>query len=101
MPKPTLDSEIESVLLFRNEPVSVKEFARLLEASAGEVKSALQRLEEFYRDRGIVLVSDGEEYALGTHPGNAALVEKLHKDEFSRELGRAGLEALAVVLYKG
>lgn len=101
MPNSTLDREIESVLLFRNEPVTASELQKLLGASKSEVEKALKSLQEFYKDRGIVLVSDGEEYAFGTHPANADLVEKLRKDEFSRELGRAGLETLAVVLYKG
>lgn len=96
-----LDSQLESVLLFKNEPVSVKELAAAIGAKLDEVKAALRRLEAFYAGRGIVLVTDGEVYSLGTHPHNAELIEKLRKEEFSRELGRAGLETLAIVLYRG
>lgn len=96
-----LTSQLESVLLFKNEPVSVRELASLLGAKASEVKAALTDLQESYQGRGIVLVSDGEQYSFGTSPENSALIEKIQKEEFSRDLGRAGLETLAVVLYRG
>lgn len=97
----SIESQLESVLLFKNEPVSIKELSVLLGRKSDEVKSALKNLQELYRERGIVIVSDGEVYSLGTHPENSALIEKIQKEEFSRELGRAGLETLAVILYRG
>lgn len=96
-----IDSQLESVLFYQSEPVSVKTLSGLLGAKPGEVSEALARLAEAYKERGIVLVSDGEVWSLGTHPSNSALIEKLQKDEVSRELGRAGLETLAVILYRG
>jgi segregation and condensation protein B len=96
-----LESQIESILLFRNEPVTVGELAKLLGVGAGEVKVALENLQNFYQERGIVVVVAGEEVGLGTHPENSGLIEKLQKEEFSRELGRAGLETLAIILYRG
>lgn len=97
----TLENKIEAILLFKNEPVSVSELSKWLSVSQEEVWQALENLRDFYKDRGIVLVSTKEEVALGTHPETSSLIEKLQKDEFSRSLGRAGLETLAIVLYKG
>jgi len=97
----SLESQLESVLLFSSEPVSIKELATLLERKPEEIKSALKQLQDVYQGRGIVIVSDGDEYSLGTHPENSKLIEKMQKEEFSRELGRAGLETLAVILYRG
>lgn len=96
-----LTSQIESVLLFKNEPVSAKEISTLIGAKENEVYSALKSLQSFYRERGIVIVTDGEYYSLGTHPSNSALIEGIQKEELSRELGRAGLETLSVILYRG
>lgn len=96
-----VESQIESVLLFKNEPVSAKELSGMLGRKPEEIRSALRRLEEFYRGRGVVIVSDGDHYGFGTSPDNSALVERLSKEEFSRDLGRAGLETLAIVLYRG
>src|SRR4051812_15860792 len=93
-------TQLESILLFKNEPVSLKELATLLGKKPEEVKTALTTLQGKYRESGIVIVSDGEVYSFGTHPQNAELIEKLQKEEFSSELGRAGLETLAIILYR-
>jgi segregation and condensation protein B len=97
----TLEKQVESVLLFKNEPVSLKELSSTLGKKNDEIKAALDSLQRFYAGRGIVIVTDGENYGFGTSPENSAVIEAIQKDEFSRELGRAGLETLAVVLYKG
>lgn len=96
-----LEKQIEAILLFKNEPVSVADFSKWLSVREEEVRQALESLRSFYQERGIVLVSTKDEVTLGTHPDATALIEKLQKDEFSRSLGRAGLETLAIVLYKG
>jgi segregation and condensation protein B len=96
-----IEKQIESILLFKNEPVTVKEISALLDKKPDEVKDALKKLQGFYKDRGLTLITNGEEFSLGTHPDNSALIEKIQKDELSRELGRAGLETLAVILYRG
>lgn len=96
-----LESKIESVLLYKNEPIAASELQKLLGASKLEVQNAIKNLQEFYKDRGVVIVSDGENISFGTHPENAGLIEDLQKEELSKELGRAGLETLAIVLYRG
>lgn len=96
-----LHAELESALFFKSEPVSAKELAALIGAKVEEVKAALKDLQADYKDRGIVLVSDGEMWSFGTHPAHSALIEKMRKEEFASELGRAGLETLAIVLYRG
>ena len=95
-----LEQKIEAILFFKNEPVSVAEISSTLEAGQDSVREALASLGESLKDRGIVLVFDGDKASLGTHPDASQIVEKLQKDELSRELGRAGLETLAIVLYR-
>jgi segregation and condensation protein B len=96
-----IEKQIESILLFKNEPVTFKELAGWLSVDAAQVKEAVKSLQDFYKDRGIVVVTDGESVSLGTRPENSDLIEALQKEEFSRELGRAGLETLAIILYRG
>ncbi len=98
---PKLEPQLEAILLFKNEPVSVKELAKVVGRKPDEVKSTLESLQEFYAERGIVLVTDGEVWSFGTNPEIGSLIEEIQKEEFSRELGRAGLETLAVILYRG
>ncbi len=97
----SLESKIESVLLFKNEPVSIVELGKWLGAKPDAVKEALSNLTNSYENRGLVIISDKDSVTLGTHPSASALIENLQKEELSRELGRAGLETLAIVLYKG
>jgi segregation and condensation protein B len=96
-----LEQKIEAILLFKNEPMELKEFSKLLGVSIEDVTAAIDNLRDRYKDRGIVLVSTGEEVSLGTHPSLSPLIEEIQKEELSRDIGRAGLETLAIVLYKG
>lgn len=101
LPMLNLESKIESVLFFKNEPVSVAELGKWLGEKPDAVRTALLSLQDFYKNRGIVIVSDGEYVSFGTHPSISELIENLQKEELSRELGRAGLETLSIILYKG
>ena len=96
-----LESKIESVLLFKNEPVSIVELGKWLGEKPDAVRIALSNLKDSYQNRGIVMLSDGEHVSFGTHPDMSGLIENLQKEELSRELGRAGLETLAIILYRG
>lgn len=96
-----LEKQIEAILLFKNEPVTLAELSKTLSTPIDEVKGAVKSLQDFYTDRGMVIINNGDEVALGTHPEASSLIEKLQKDELSRDLGRAGLETLSIILYKG
>jgi segregation and condensation protein B len=39
--------------------------------------------------------------ALGTHPDLSELMLSIRKEELSRDIGKAGLETLSIILYKG
>ena len=96
-----LESKIEAILFFKNEPVSVAELGKRLGEKPDVVKGALAALENSCRSRGVVIVSNDEFVSLGTHPEASQLIENLQKEELSRELSYASLETLAIVLYKG
>lgn len=96
-----LEQKIEAVLFFKNEPVSVSDLSKWLSESVEDVRAALSSLQNSLQGRGVALVLNGDQAALGTHPDASSLIETLQKEELSRELGRAGLETLAIILYKG
>jgi segregation and condensation protein B len=98
---PDLTQHIEALLFSLARPLSRKELAAMLDASEEDIERALQTLQEARIRGAIVLVDDGVEVELRTGAHSAALIEKVRKEEYTREIGKAGLEALAAVLYRG
>ena len=52
-------------------------------------------------NRGLTLIQTDTEVMLGTAKEFSPLIEQLTKEELSRDLGKAGLETLSIVLYQG
>ena len=99
--KNILEKQIEAVLFWKGEPVSMKKLSQILEKPEGEISVALKNLETNLSNRGIVLVIKENEVTLGTSKDSSELIEKLTKDELVRDLGKAGLETLSIVIYQG
>ncbi len=103
-----LPQQIEAILFWKAEPVKFKKLAELLNlphtgdsSAIDAVKSALAELESALKGRGLTLVQTDDEVMLGTAKELSPLIEKLTKDELSRDLGKAGLETLSIILYQG
>jgi segregation and condensation protein B len=96
----SLESKLEAILFFRSEPTTIARLSELLEVTPEEISKLIVSLKESLFTRGLVLMQDSEGVALGTHPEASALIEKITKEELSRDLGKAGLETLAVIAYK-
>ena len=92
---------LESLLFYKSEPVSVSWLAEASKRSVEEVSEALVALENILASRGIVLLKNEDEVILGTHPEAAAAIETITKEELSGEIGKAGMETLSIILYKG
>ena len=95
----SMDGQIEALLFALGRPISRSELIKLVAARPEQIEDALARLKA--RSDGIILVDDGVEVELRVGSGNAALIEKVRKEEYSRDIGKAGLEALSAVLYRG
>lgn len=105
-PQLPLSAQIEAVLFWKGESVSRKKLAEILKVNKGDIDEALVELEKNLAGeagvaRGLVLVQKEDEVMLGTSPAVSALIEQLTKDELTRDLGKAGLETLSIVLYRG
>ncbi|MCK9344830.1 MAG: SMC-Scp complex subunit ScpB [Candidatus Pacebacteria bacterium] len=96
-----LSRQIEALLFYKGEPVTVAFLAKSLGTSEENARQGLATLEQELSGRGIVLQQNGEEYTLGTAPQMGPTIEALLKEELTKELGKAGLETLATVLYRG
>lgn len=96
-----LTKHLEAILFWKGEPQSIKELAKILNSDETSVSTSLNELEEVLKDRGIILMRNGNEVMLGTSPESSALIEAVTKEELSKDLGKAALETLAIILYKG
>ncbi len=96
-----LISKIEAILFYLAEPVSIDFLSKTLEISKKEVVSAVEELKTVLNERGVRLVGHDEEVSLVTAPEFSELIEKIIKEERDRDLGRAGVETLAIITYKG
>jgi len=97
----TLDAQIEAILFFKGEPVAIKKLAELLSSREDTINEALKQLEEKLIGRGLTLIFNGGEVMLGTTGEASELIEGIKKEELSKDLGKAGLETLSIVLYQG
>ncbi len=97
----TLDAKIEALLFWKAEPVTLSRLGKILGESEQEIEKALATLEGNLQDRGVSLIFKDDEVALRSAPGASGLIETLAKEELARDLGKAGLETLSIILYQG
>ena len=96
-----LEKQIEAVLFWKGEPVSLKKLSQIFEKTEEEISVALESLEKSLVHRGIVLIKKEQEVTLGTSKEASELIEKLTKEELIKDLGKAGLETLSIIIYQG
>ena len=95
-----LEQKIEAILFFKGEPVSLKKLAEILKVSKEEIEQAILILKNSFENRGVVLIQNDDEITLGTSPELSNLIENLQKEELNKDLSKASLETLSIVLYK-
>jgi len=101
-----IEKQIEAILFWKGEPMSRKRLGEILSAQAGlnvgqnEINDGIEKLKENLRSRGIALIEKDDEITLGTAPDLSKLIENLQKEELNKELSKASLETLSILLYK-
>ncbi len=96
-----MENSIEAILFYKNQPTSLKSLAKILDKSESEVREGLENLKKSLENRGLTLVENEGEYSLATSNQNSELINKIAKEEISGDIGKAGLETLSIILYKG
>lgn len=99
----TLASKIESLLFLHGEPLPVSRLAKALSADESAIAAGLETLSARYAvpDSGIMLVRKGSSVELVTNPENAPEVESMLASDREETLGKATLETLSVIAYRG
>ncbi|MFT5036864.1 MAG: segregation and condensation protein B [Candidatus Azotimanducaceae bacterium] len=97
----TLDQKIEGVLFFKATPMKKVILSKLFECSEEELRSALEVLSKRLESGATRLIHINTDVELVTMPELDELIESIRKDEMKRDIGKAGAETLAIILYRG
>lgn len=95
-----LDQKIEAILFYKGEPMKIKKLAEFLGVSENEIVESLTSLDQKLSDRGLQIIYKENEVMLGTRADLSPILEKLRKEELGKELSKASLETLSIILYK-
>ncbi len=96
-----LEQKLESLLFYKGEPERRSTLAALLEVSLEELDTTARLLSASLAERGIRLLAVDDELELVTAPEASEVILRLRKNELTKDLGKAGAETLAIILYSG
>ncbi len=96
-----LESHIEALLFYKAEPVSFKKLAEMLKVEEVAIEPAINVLAQQLQNRGLSLIIKDASVALVTNPLVSEGIKQLQKEELSKNLSKAALETLTIVLYRG
>lgn len=95
-----LQSKIEGFLFWKGEPVEKKELAAIFSSNISSINEACAKLREDFLNRGVRLLETDDSVEIRTHESLEKIIEQFNKEILSKELSKAALETLAIVLYK-
>lgn len=96
-----ISAQIESILFWKGEPMSFKEISKILNIEENIVRENAVILQNKLENRGIVLINSGEKLSLATNAQMSEKIAVLVKEELSKDLSKANIETLSIVLYRG
>ena len=91
----------EAFLFAEGGSLSLKKLEQLLEVKRPELLAALDELSTALEGRGLSLVRTDTEATLAVSGETSDAVQKAYEKELGKEIGDAGLEVLAIILYRG
>lgn len=96
-----LMARAEAFLFSEGGTLTLRKLAQLLEVKEPQLQEALQALSERLAGTGLALIRTDTEVSLAVAKETSPAVQKAYERELSQEIGDAGLEVLAIVLYRG
>jgi len=97
----SLEKKLEALLFYKGEPETKTKLATLLNTTPKELENAIVKLDMTLEGHGVQLLKIGDQLELVTSPETSEVINSLRKEELTRDLGKAGSETLAIVLYRG
>lgn len=100
-PQNTLDKHIEALLFAAGGPMRITALAQALGTTEGAVRDGLETLRTRLRHGGLALVQTEDSVALTTNEITSPTIAAVRKASLEGDVGQAGLEVLAILLYRG
>ncbi|MDO8623729.1 MAG: SMC-Scp complex subunit ScpB, partial [archaeon] len=80
--------------------ISRKKLGEILKVNIEEINIGIEKLKINLEGRGVAFLEKDDDIMLGTAPEFSDLIKNLQKEELNKELSKASLETLSIVLYK-
>lgn len=97
----SLEHKIEGVLFYKATPMKKSTLCKLFECSDEALDQALETLKKRLEAGATRLLIVNSDVELVTMPELDVLIDSVRKDEMRRDIGKAGAETLAIILYRG
>lgn len=96
----SLPHTLQALLFAAGEALPKKRILTMLSIHEDMLSAAVKELKHELENTGLGVIETETELELRTSAEAAPVVEEYRKGELSRDLGKAGLEALAIILYQ-
>jgi segregation and condensation protein B len=96
-----LDILIEGLLFYKSQPLKKAYLAKQFGVSETDLQTTLDTLRTRLEAGATRLLETDNEVELVTAPALASFIEELRKQDIKSDIGKAGAETLAIILYRG
>lgn len=101
LPEATIDARIEALLFATGSAMRLKKLSKILGVTPDEVAEGVSVLKERLGKSGTKLIETEDSVLLATAPAVASTIMDARKNQFKQDIGDAGLEVIAIILYQG
>lgn len=96
----SLDVLVEALLFYKAMPQSKKRLLKIFAIDEVELSKAIETLRHRLETGAMRLIETETEVQLSTAPELSEFIEEQNKQELSADIGKAGAETLAIILYR-
>lgn len=94
------DVLVEALLFYKATPLRKVAVAKSLGCSEADLATTLATLRQRLQGSALTLVETEQEIQLTTAPAVSPFIEAVRRDELRTDIGKAGAETLAIILYR-
>jgi segregation and condensation protein B len=95
-----LEKKIEGLLFYKGEGMSFDKLAEFFSVSVEDISKAVEKLSVDLAERGVSIVVHNTEVMMTVSGALSEMIESIRKDEVSKDLSKASMETLSIILYK-